>query len=51
MAYQHGPPLSPQVWLQGAPGAWEPRYPNLGDLWHAMRIAVLAAAPTSSSGG
>jgi hypothetical protein len=39
-----GPPLSPQVWLQGAPGPWEPRDPNLGDLWHAMRIAVLAAA-------
>jgi hypothetical protein len=39
-----GPPLSPQVWLQGDSGAWKPRDPNLGDLWHALRIAVLAAA-------
>jgi hypothetical protein len=39
-----GPPLSPQVWLQGDSGAWKPRDPNLGDLWDALRIAVLAAA-------
>jgi hypothetical protein len=39
-----GPPLSPQVWLQGDSGAWKPRDPHLGDLWDALRIAVLAAA-------
>jgi hypothetical protein len=32
------------VWLQRVPGAWQPRDPNLGSLWHDLRIAVLAAA-------
>lgn len=41
-----GPPLTPAVWLQGDPGAWQPRDEHHVHLWHALRIAVLSAAWT-----
>ena len=39
-----GPPLTPQVWLQGDPGAWRPQRAGLVPVWEAWRVAVLAAA-------
>lgn len=39
-----GPPLTPRVWLQGDPHAWQPRLEHHHQLWHALRVAVLSAA-------
>jgi hypothetical protein len=41
-----GPPLTPGVWLQGDPAAWQPQMEHHHQLWHTLRIAVLSAAWT-----
>ena len=41
-----GPPLTPQVWLQGDTDAWKPLRDQHMPLWHALRLAVLSAAWT-----
>ena len=39
-----GPPLSPQVWLQGDTATWKPQREQHMQLWHTLRLAVLSAA-------
>ena len=39
-----GPPLTPRVWLQGDPGAWQPQLEHNRQLWRTLRIALLSAA-------
>jgi len=38
------PPMSPDVWLQADPAAWQPQRTSHTDLWCALRVAMLAAA-------
>lgn len=38
------PPLLPSVWLQGSTEAWSPHRRTNTDLWHALRISLLASA-------
>ena len=38
------PPLTPAVWLQADPAAWQPQRTSLADLWCTLRVAMLAAA-------
>ena len=38
------PPMSPDVWLQADPAAWQPQRTSHADLWCALRVAMLAAA-------
>ena len=38
------PPMSPDVWLQADPGAWQPHRAPHKDLWCTLRVAMLAAA-------
>ena len=38
------PPLHPSVWLQGSAEVWQPQRPSHGDLWHTLRVSLLAAA-------
>ena len=37
------PPLLPSVWLQGSNEAWSPHRRTSTDLWHALRISLLAS--------
>ena len=36
-----GPPITPQVWLQGEDSAWQPQRETNRPLWHALRFALL----------
>lgn len=38
-----GPPITPQVWLQGDDSAWQPQRASNRPLWHALRTALLCA--------
>lgn len=38
------PPLLPSVWLQGSTEAWSPHRQTNTDLWHTLRISLLASA-------
>lgn len=39
-----GPPITPQVWLQGDDSAWQPQRASNRPLWHTLRAALLYAA-------
>jgi len=38
------PPLHPSVWLQGSDEVWRPQRQSHADLWHTLRVSLLAAA-------